>query len=190
MRTDRKRERDRKRYAANPKKVYESNLKWKIANPEKVKEMARKWRANNLEKSRGYSRKWRSANREKQRQAARNWKLANPEKVRAMAREAARLWRQKNKSKHVAQNAARSALKKKLSPGLTTAEQNQVLALYKKAAQLTLKTGVVHHVDHDKPLVHGGLHHPNNLKVIPAWFNCSKGGRYRSTADFIKGVKA
>lgn len=64
-------------------------------------------------------------------------------------------------------------------------EKQRIVALYAKAARLTRETGVEHHVDHDRPLARGGLHHPDNLLVVPARLNLAKGAKYDSTFEFI-----
>ena len=44
--------------------------------------------------------------------------------------------------------------------------------------RLRSKLGIEFHVDHIVPLAKGGLHHPLNLQVVPAKWNCSKGDRH------------
>lgn len=58
---------------------------------------------------------------------------------------------------------------------------DEIKRIYQRARDLTLKTGMVHHVDHIVPLRHNrvcGLHVPGNLRVIPASENCRKGNRF------------
>jgi 5-methylcytosine-specific restriction endonuclease McrA len=45
----------------------------------------------------------------------------------------------------------------------------------KSAYALTKQTGVDHHVDHIIPIKHGGWHHHDNLQILPAPVNQSKG---------------
>ena len=60
---------------------------------------------------------------------------------------------------------------------ITPAQMAQIRAIYKLRATLTRETGVLHHVDHHIPLSKGGLHVPENLWVITAAENLSKGDR-------------
>lgn len=61
---------------------------------------------------------------------------------------------------------------------LTKAEKKEIGEIYAHAKRLTKETGVEHHVDHIRPLVGGGEHHPSNLRVITANENLSKGGKF------------
>ena len=63
---------------------------------------------------------------------------------------------------------------------LTESEQIQVRAIYKLRARISEATGIEHHVDHHIPLSRGGKHHPDNLWVIPASENLSKGAKLPS----------
>lgn len=65
-----------------------------------------------------------------------------------------------------------------LAIALSREEKNQIAALYQKAQALSVKTGKQHHVDHIRPLAAGGLHHPDNLRVISAEENLTKGAFY------------
>lgn len=84
-----------------------------------------------------------------------------------------------------AAKARRRARKNRAVVPLTPAEQQRIVALYAEAARRTAETGIAHHVDHDVPLALGGLHHPDNLLVVPASINLAKGARYGSTLEFI-----
>ncbi len=87
---------------------------------------------------------------------------------------------------HTAKKAKRRARElAAIPPGLTAADHLRVIALYAEAARRTAETGIVHHVDHDVPLALGGVHHPDNLLVVPASINLAKGARYASMWDFI-----
>jgi hypothetical protein len=132
--------------------------------------MRAKWRAKNPEKRRAAARARYLANPEKFAATVRAWQAANPDKVRAAGR---------------VRSARRRSLKKAATVPLTAAEQAQISAIYAEADRRTAETGVVHEVDHDKPLARGGVHHPSNLIVVPRRMNRSKGARYESVLDFI-----
>ena len=63
----------------------------------------------------------------------------------------------------------------RMQTSLTANEQAKVRRIYAKRAMLTAKTGVMHHVDHVKPLAKGGRHHPDNLQILTAMANQLKG---------------
>tara|TARA_R110000787_G_scaffold69319_1_gene154380 strand:- start:27 stop:464 length:438 start_codon:yes stop_codon:yes gene_type:complete len=48
---------------------------------------------------------------------------------------------------------------------------------YKEARSLSIKLGIKYEVDHIIPIEQGGLHTPNNLRVITATENRSSGGQ-------------
>jgi hypothetical protein len=63
------------------------------------------------------------------------------------------------------------------------ANKEKVKSIYLKAAQLTLETGIQHHVDHIVPLnskLVCGLHWEGNLEPLPALENMLKGNRYET----------
>lgn len=93
--------------------------------------------------------------------------------------------RREKKPHRKAKDARRRAIKKQAFVSLTTADQHRIVALYAEAARRTAETGIAHHVDHDVPLALGGLHHPDNMLVVPASINLAKGARYASTLEFI-----
>jgi hypothetical protein len=64
---------------------------------------------------------------------------------------------------------------------LTAVEKNQIFEIYNEAKKLSLITNIPHHVDHIRPLAAGGTHHPENLRVIPASENLSKGSHYNGS---------
>lgn len=61
------------------------------------------------------------------------------------------------------------------------ADKGEIKRIYKRSRQLTIETGVQHHVDHIVPLKSKfvcGLHVPANLEPIPATANKAKSNLY------------
>lgn len=81
---------------------------------------------------------------------------------------------QNNKELYFANAAKRRAMKADKTPELTPHEQKKIVLLYKIRDYLN-KDGIYWHVDHIVPLAKGGLHHPDNLQIIPVSDNLSKG---------------
>lgn len=59
----------------------------------------------------------------------------------------------------------------------TKADREAIAGIYHQAREMTIATGMLHHVDHIVPLSKGGLHEPSNLQVITAQENLSKGSK-------------
>lgn len=85
------------------------------------------------------------------------------------------------------QNPSKSAARraKRRASGHTPqwAEKEEIQKMYDYASQLTIATGIKHHVDHIIPLNSDlvcGLHVLNNLQVIPGAVNLRKNSRFAS----------
>lgn len=57
---------------------------------------------------------------------------------------------------------------------LTQDEQDALANVYRRAQRLTQWSGIKHQVDHCYPLALGGVHHPENLTVLPRSLNRAK----------------
>ena len=89
-------------------------------------------------------------------------------------------WKKQNREKVNANDAKRRADLLQRCSLLTPEKEQQIKAIYAEAKRLTDETGIVHHVDHIVPLrgkTCSGLHVPENLRVIPAQLNLSKGAK-------------
>ena len=78
--------------------------------------------------------------------------------------------------------ALRRAAKLQRTPAwLTDKHRKEIAAIYKRAAQITARTGIAHHVDHILPLQGkniSGLHVPSNLQILTETENKTKGNTY------------
>lgn len=96
--------------------------------------------------------------------AAKAWKDGAPIRAQAAAR---------------ATNAKRRAAKRNQTP--PWADLDAIRAVYSQAATLAADTGTPHHVDHVIPLrgrLVSGLHVHQNLRVVQARDNLSKGNKF------------
>lgn len=94
-----------------------------------------------------------------------------------------RQWYQQENSEIIANiSAKRRAKQLNATPKwLSSNDFDIIRSFYKEAKMLSLKTGVLHHVDHIIPLQGKdvcGLHVPWNLRVIPAVENIIKSNKF------------
>ena len=132
----------------------------------------------NPEDKKAHTKAWRQANREKHRASTKAWYEANKEEKLAKNK----AWAQVNKDKVNAFAAKRRAARINRTPSwLTKEDLGKIKELYKEAQKRKEETGEEWHVDHIIPLQGeniSGLHVPDNLQVIRATENKSKGNRY------------
>lgn len=127
--------------------------------PERTKAAARKWYLENYEVSRERNSQWRQKNPERYKELGDSWRRTNPGKV--------------------AENVARSRARKlNQTPNLSPEEKARIKEIYEDCQRISKETGIPHDVDHIKPLAKGGLHHPDNLQILSASENRSKGAKY------------
>ena len=134
-----------------------------------------------------------AANKESVLQAYRVYYRENTETLRkkqkayyqenkAVLRQKQREYYQNNKAKFLAHNSsARAALHQATPKNLTSIQKKQIEAIYAERDRVSIKEGEPHHVDHIIPLRGKhicGLHIPENLRVITAQENLTKGNRY------------
>jgi len=63
------------------------------------------------------------------------------------------------------------------------ADNKLIKVFYEEAQRLTEETGIIHNVDHIKPVSKGGLHHQDNLQVITKTENLKKGSKYEDSTN-------
>jgi hypothetical protein len=134
------------------------------------------WKSENKEKVRDAYKKWRKNNPEKARLKNKIWAEKNPEKVK----EKIRRWGKENKGKKNATTAKRRENIKQATPPWS--DLKKIENIYIKAARLSERTGIPHHVDHILPLKNKlvcGLHVYWNLRIITAKENLSKGNKLK-----------
>lgn len=151
-----------------------SKLKWALAHPdyyrqyrqqniEKLRVLNKAWADQNRERVRQTHQEWRNNNREHHRNRQRNYAKAHPEQVR----ESRRRDFKKNHGSHLAKLARRRAARIRATPKWV--ERSLVNEVYKKCAEITKSTGIIHEVDHIVPLKSKhvcGLHYPPNFRII------------------------
>lgn len=145
-------------------------------HPEYAKTRAKKWRSNNVEHRKEYADAHRGEyyknNKEKCNKASKRYYEANKEKILAYYKE----WKKDNQDKRNASHAKRKAQKLNQTPD--NADSQKILLYYKKARELD-----GYEVDHIQPLAKGGLHHEDNLQLLPCELNNEKKAKYPLTKE-------
>lgn len=112
-------------------------------------------------------------NREKCDAAIQRWKEENKEKALSYHS----VWAKRNPAVVNHFSAKRRAKVIDQTPELTEEEALRIRDMYWLAKDLGTVTGETYHVDHIIPLSKGGLHHPDNLQILPADLNLKKGAK-------------
>ena len=133
---------------------------WAKENPDKVSANNKHWRQRHPEQTKQIRVAWADAHPESLPKRKKRWRTAHPERKAAEQRQ-------------------REAKKRNATP--KWANQFFIREAYALARLRTTVTGIKWQVDHIVPLRHPlvqGLHVENNLQVIPAGHNQSKGNRH------------
>lgn len=142
---------------------------WTLANREKIaaKDAARRLTPEFKLMKSASDKKYREQNASSVKARKQAYYAARPELRRAEY--------QRNKQGYVARAYARLRKIKCLTP--PDADKAKLIWFYEEAKRLTLATGVKHEVDHIIPVSKGGLHHQDNLQVLPWLENRAKGAK-------------
>jgi len=178
----------KKYYQANKKALDKSNKKYRENNKERISELIGVWQKNNPSKCSANSKKYKAANKErvskankiyneknkeKQKEGRKIYYAKNKKKIAFRKKE----WCKLNQGKRIASVAKRRAAKLSATP--QWANFDMIKSYYEFSAFLTSTTfGNGYHVDHIIPLQGKtvcGLHVENNLQVLRAEDNLSKG---------------
>lgn len=168
-----------------------SYLKWYkrrqyLRNQEKVKAQSAEWAANNRERKLANDRARYSANKEELAAKKREYRAANPDKIKEANARHYKKHREKrladrkryyeeNKAKVIEGNRRRESALANRTPDWS--DPKKINEIYESAVQATKETGIPHEVDHVIPLQGrkvSGLHHQDNLLVVPRSENRSK----------------
>lgn len=150
------------------KKQYEKNK-------EKINSMSKKRNSKNKIEKSSYDKTYRTENKDK----LSRYYIENREKILNRQKN----YQSKNKGKVNALIAKRKARKLKATPSWS--ETEKIKCIYEKAAELR-SSGLDVHVDHVIPLqgrLVSGLHCFDNLQILSAYDNISKGNSYDPNED-------
>lgn len=170
--------REREAHKKDPSKNRIKNNKWIKNNPDKVFAInKRKWAERDPEKVKMKHAEWRQENKDRVSECSKRSYEKNKEKVKNTHKK----WEQNNKGKRRSIVAKRRAIKIRATPSYLTEEDfKKIEAFYVLAHKKTEETGIPYEVDHILPLngeIVSGFHHWNNLQVLTAEQNRTKGNK-------------
>jgi hypothetical protein len=170
------RERNREQRAAtkkawrerNREKVAKSNKAWDEKNPERRAAVQKAYRERNRQRTAAASKAWRERNHE--------WIVTynNDEHNRKRRAAVQKAYRERNPERVAERGRRRRCRERNASIRLTANETQKILILERTRQELQKETGGEYHIDHILPIVHGGIHHPMNLRILEGRENESK----------------
>lgn len=143
-------------------------------NKEEEKAKRRADYQKNKEAYKARAKKWAAENPEKRKEVVRNYVIRDP----ARRSQQQKANREKNPGYYRAHFKMRQQRKRNAIPGW--ADLEAIESIYRQCQFVSRMTGVKHHVDHYFPLTSDvvcGLHVSENLRIIPATENLSKGNK-------------
>ena len=165
-------ERDRARRAANPEQFRVWGREWRQRNHTWAVAQRKGYKKANADRVKGWNRTYVLRNQAKVVAKQYEWVRANPLRVKAHQKK----WRDENPGKCAeAHSRRRNRLR---VPAWSSPAA--VSKLYREARRLTVATGIRHEVDHSYAVMGKtvcGLHTHQNLRVLPAKANRSKGAK-------------
>lgn len=200
LHAEQKRQREMRRYRADPIAANERSKKWREenaervsnarkakydANKEEVKALARAYRKANPERVKASNRAYYEKNREEINERMRLYRLANLERIRELNKACSRRYYSENKDYYLLKKQKRRAQCNRAMP--RWANLAAIAAIYAEARRLREEEGVHASVDHTIPLkgknafgeiIVCGLHCEANLQILPLLENKSKGNRW------------
>lgn len=161
---------DNKEHQKQYNKQYQKQ--YRINNKDYIQNNQKQYRINNSEYNKQYQKQYYQNNKEHFKQ----WSINNKEKILKYNKQ----YKKDNPEKVAVNNIKYRLMKDDQTPELNKKEQNRIDKLYKICSHLNYDK-IDFHVDHIQPLSKGGLHHPDNLQILPNWLNNEKYNKWPLT---------
>ena len=172
------RERNRE-HIAKTEKAYRERNREHIAATDRI------WREGNRERRAATNKAWCERNRERKAETDRAWCERNPERRVAISKAyrernpervaaSQKAYRERNPETKAENGRIYRCRKRNATIRLTANEKQKMISLERTRQELQKETGREHHIDHIIPIVHGGIHHPINLRILDGRENLSK----------------
>jgi len=137
---------------------------------------------DNKKELKQYIKQYAKDNSEKLKKYYKQYRQDNKENLSNYSKKYSKKYRKDNPEKIAAEKAKERQIKKEQSPVLTKEEQERVRILY-EIRNLLNHDKIEFNVDHIQPLSKGGLHHPDNLQILPNWLNGEKFNKWPLTKN-------
>lgn len=144
-------------------------------NPERARRNMLAYYQKNAAKIAERKRRYFQLNRDKIYATQRRWQENNKTKVREHANARGRRYMQRFPEKNAAKAARQRAMRKNVTA--PNANKKYIRSFYEIARRVAVCLGIPHDVDHIIPIAAGGVHHEDNLQILPASINRSKGAK-------------
>jgi hypothetical protein len=164
---------------SNKKRIQQYHANYYSLNKDEILIKAKEYRSNpEVAKNEHIRQKQYYAERSAAIQAKRKLRLESNPDLKEKLIEYGKQHYENNKHLYVARLNKRRACKVSATPAW--ADLDAIKCIYKRSRQISIETGILHHVDHIVPLqgeTVNGLHVEYNLQIIPAKQNLSKANK-------------
>jgi hypothetical protein len=157
----------------NSERIAAANKDWYQRNRERVSTTGKAYRERNRERIAAKGKAWAERNSERKAAKGKAWYERNRER-RAATNKA---WAERNPERAAEKGRRRRCRERNASIHLTANENQQLLILERTRQELQRETGRPYHIDHILPIIHGGIHHPINLRILEGEENLSKNAK-------------
>lgn len=158
----------------NKDKTKENNIK----NIEKIKQYRIDNKKQLSEYNKQYCKQYYIENKEKHQEYYKKWYIDNKKWYLKQNKQ----YRKDNPEMMYKYSVEKRLLKTNQTPDLTKEERKKIKQLY-KIRDLLNHNDKDFHIDHIKPISKGGLHHPDNLQILPDWLNLEKHAKWPLTEN-------
>ena len=148
-----------------------------LRDKSKSKDYNKQYRVNNKKQLKQYYKKWYIDNKESLKQQMKQYNKQYYKDNKQTVDIKNKQYRKDNPEKMAAYYVKYNRTKNNQTPDLTKEEQNKIDRLY-EIRDLLNHDKIDFHVDHIQPLSKGGLHHPDNLQILPNWLNQQKSDKW------------
>jgi 5-methylcytosine-specific restriction endonuclease McrA len=154
----------------NADKLKAQHKDYREANADRIKAYKKAYYQEHFDEVNASNRAWNEANADRYTASKKAYHKANADTIIARVK----AWSDANPDRSAAIKGKEAAIRRGGSVS-DIYDLELCIPFYEEARRLSRETGVKHHVDHIIPIAKGGLHCQENLQVLTATENMSKG---------------